>query len=207
MTQTNYRRERTLYLVQLTVLAAILLLLEVTGLGYIKTPGLEFTIMTVPVIVGAIILGPGAGAVLGTIFGLTSFWQALSGKSAFGAMLMNMNPVGAFVTTVPTRILMGLLCGLIYLFLKNRLRHKTIQYTLASLAGALLNTVLFMSMLLLFFYQSQLLQGFASQLGTSGPVTFVFAFVGLQGALEALICAVLGTAITQALARSTRKNA
>ncbi len=199
-----YKRERTLYLVRLTVLAVILLILEVTGLGFIKTLGLEFTIMTVPVIVGAMILGPGAGAILGGIFGLTSFWQAVSGKSPFGAMLLNMNPVGAFITTVPTRILVGLLCGLFFLFLRKRLKHKTLSFTLASLSGALLNTALFMGALLLFYYNSEFFQGIARDLGTSSPLTFLFAFVGVQGLLEALICAVLGTAIAQAVAKSAK---
>lgn len=197
-------RTRTLYLVRLSVLAVILLLLEVTGLGYIKTPGLEFTIMTVPVIVGAIVLGPGAGAVLGGVFGFTSFWQAVSGKSLFGVMLLNMNPFGAFVTTVPTRILVGFLCGLFFVFLRKRLKNKILSLTLASLSGALLNTALFMSALLIFYYHSDLFQGITQNLGTKGPLTFLFAFVGVQGMLEALICAVLGTAISQAVATSSK---
>ncbi|NCB06229.1 MAG: ECF transporter S component, partial [Clostridia bacterium] len=60
------------YMVRLAVLVAILFLLEVTGLGLIKTPGLEFTIMQVPVIIGAIVMGPAAGAILGGVFGLIS---------------------------------------------------------------------------------------------------------------------------------------
>ena len=51
-------------MVQLSVLIAIMLLLELTGLGMIKTAGLEITIMLVPVIVGAIVMGPAAGALL-----------------------------------------------------------------------------------------------------------------------------------------------
>ena len=54
-------------MVQLSVLIAILLLLELTGLGMIKTAGLEITIMLVPVIVGAIVMGPAAGALLGGV--------------------------------------------------------------------------------------------------------------------------------------------
>ena len=57
-------------MVQLSVLIAIMLLLELTGLGMIKTAGLEITIMLVPVIVGAIVMGPAAGALLGGVFGL-----------------------------------------------------------------------------------------------------------------------------------------
>ena len=51
-------------MVRLSVLVAIMLLLELTGLGMIKTAGLEITIMLVPVIVGAIVMGPAAGALL-----------------------------------------------------------------------------------------------------------------------------------------------
>lgn len=201
MTQRKTRGQRTLYLAQLAVLTAVLLLLEITGLGFIKTPGLEFTIMTVPVIIGAIMLGPGAGAVLGGVFGLTSFWQAF-GKSAFGVLLLQLNPVGAFITTVPTRVLMGYFCGLIFWLLKRTALPKTVQHLVASTAGALLNTLLFMASLLLFYFHAPLLQDIAVKLGTSSPVAFAFAFVGVQGGLEALICAVLGTAITRGLANS-----
>ena len=60
-------------MVQLSVLIAILLLLELTGLGMIKTAGLEITIMLVPVIVGAIVMGP------------VRCWAAYSASSASGS--------------------------------------------------------------------------------------------------------------------------
>ena len=60
-------------MVRIPVLVAIMLLLELTGLGMIKTAGLEITIFLVPVIVGAIVMGPGAGAFLGGVFGCISF--------------------------------------------------------------------------------------------------------------------------------------
>lgn len=204
MSQIKYSRGRTLYLVRLAVLAVILLILEITGIGYIKTPGIELTILQVPVIVGAIILGPGAGAILGGVFGMTSFWQAVSGKSAFGLMLFNMNPFGAIMTTIPTRILMGFLCGLFFRFLKGRMKSQNLRYILSSLSGALLNTVFFMSMLMLFYYQSNLFQGIAESLGTKSALLFVFAFVGVQGAVEAVVCAVLGSAIIRAVLKSVK---
>lgn len=206
MSNSAYSRSRTLYLVQLAILAAILIFLELTGIGFIKTLGLEFTIMTVPVIIGAIILGPGAGAVLGGIFGLTSFWQAVSGKSPFGVLLLNLDPLGAIMTTIPTRILMGLLCGLIFRALKKRMENVNLPYLIASLSGALLNTVFFMSVLILFYYQSQLLQDISQTLGTKSALTFIFSFVGVQGAIEALISAILGTGISRALSQSARLN-
>lgn len=100
-------------MVQLSVLIAIMLLLELTGLGMIKTAGLEITIMLVPVIVGAIVMGPAAGALLGGVFGLISFWECF-GKSSFGVVLLGINPIYTFLVCVPTRILAGWLCGLAF---------------------------------------------------------------------------------------------
>lgn len=81
MNQETKRTKLSVHdLVQLSVLIAIMLLLELTGLGMIKTAGLEITIMLVPVIVGAIVMGPAAGALLGGVFGLISFWECFGKK-------------------------------------------------------------------------------------------------------------------------------
>ena len=86
----------TTYMVEMALLIAIILIMAFTPIGYIKTFGLEITLIVVPVAVGAVVLGPAAGAILGGVFGLTSFIQCF-GMSAFGAMLLSINPAGTFV--------------------------------------------------------------------------------------------------------------
>jgi uncharacterized membrane protein len=189
------RKTSTGYLVRLAVLAAILLLLEVTGLGMIKTPGLEFTIMQVPVIIGAIVMGPTAGGILGGIFGCISFWECF-GKSQFGVILMGINPFFTFLVCVPTRILMGVCCGWIFKALYRIDKTKLLSFGAASLRGALLNTLFFMTALLALFFHTDYIQGLANGMHV---LAFAVAFVGVQGLLEALICAVAGTAISKAL--------
>lgn len=81
------RSSRTVKLVEMALLVAIILILAFTPLGYIKTLGLEITLIVVPVTIGAIILGPLGGAVLGAVFGITSFIQCF-GMSPFGAVLL-----------------------------------------------------------------------------------------------------------------------
>ena len=62
----------TKQLVEMALLTAIIILLAFTPIGYIRTLGLEITLIVVPVTVGAVTLGPSAGAVLGAVFGITS---------------------------------------------------------------------------------------------------------------------------------------
>ena len=70
-TKTNTSR-RTRYMVELALMIAIIFIMAFTPLGYLKTPGLSITFLTVPVAVGAMILGPKGGAICGFAFGITS---------------------------------------------------------------------------------------------------------------------------------------
>ena len=65
----------------MAILVAIMLIFAYTPLGYLKAGPIEITFMVLPVAIGAIILGPAVGAILGGIFGVTSFIQC------FGAPL------------------------------------------------------------------------------------------------------------------------
>lgn len=184
-------------MVELAVLLAILLMLEITGLGMFKTFGLELTILQIPVILGAIILGPSAGAILGGAFGLLSFWECF-GKSQFGATLLGINPFLTFLVCVPTRILMGWLCGLIFRAMDRKLagtKGDFASYVVASLSGALLNTLFFMTTLCLCFYHTEYIQGFASTLGAGNVLLFIVLFVGVQGLVEAALCTVVGAGV------------
>lgn len=96
-------------LTTLGLLTGVLLLMSVTPLGYFHTFGLDISLMMVPVAIGAMLMGPKAGAWLGLIFGATSFYQAVTGSSAFSTMLFNINPIYAFLLCIPTRVLMGVL--------------------------------------------------------------------------------------------------
>lgn len=75
-------------MVQMAILVAIMLIFAYTPLGYLKAGPIEITFMVLPVAIGAIILGPAVGAILGGIFGVTSFIQCF-GASGFGVLLLD----------------------------------------------------------------------------------------------------------------------
>ena len=191
-------------IVHLAVLIAIIIVMEVTGIGLIKTMGLELTIMHIPVIIGAIILGPTSGAVLGGAFGLLSFLQCVTGKSPFGAVLFGVNPIFTFLVCIPTRMLMGWLCGLIFKALRKPEWSRTVvSFAAAGISGALLNTVFFMTALILLFGQTEFIMGFR---GDMKVVPFVLWFVGVQGLVEAIVAFFTGTVISRALYNFTQKQ-
>ena len=190
--RTNIR-----WLTQLALLVAILLVLNYTPLGYLQIGPLSASLLTVPVAIGAMTMGPTAGAILGGAFGLLSFWECF-GKSQFGATLLGINPFLTFLVCVPTRILMGWLCGLIFRAMDRKLagtKGDFASYVVASLSGALLNTLFFMTTLCLCFYHTEYIQGFASALGAGNVLLFIVLFVGVQGLVEAALCTVVGAGV------------
>ena len=68
------RKMNTRYMATLAMFCGVLLVMGVTGIGFIPLPVIKATTMHIPVILGAVLLGPGAGAVLGGVFGLCSIW-------------------------------------------------------------------------------------------------------------------------------------
>ena len=190
---------KILRLTQLSVLVALLLIFGFTNIGYIKIGVIEITLNIIPVAVGAIVLGPSAGAICGTVFGLTSFWQAVSGMSAFGAMLVNVSPLLTFVLCLVPRILEGLLTGYIFKGLSKVSKSNSIPCAVSGLACPVLNTLMFVGMFILLFGKTDVFASLYGQSAASNIVAFFAWFVGLNGLVEAIAGFVIATAISKAL--------
>lgn len=177
------------------MLAAIIFVMAFTPLGYLKTGGLSITFLMVPVALGAVLFGPGAGAFLGGMFGLTSFIQCF-GLEPFGTTLMGINPFFTVLTCLVPRILTGLLVGYIFRALQKIDKTRLLSYAGACLSGSLLNTLLFMSCLVLFFWNTDFIQGMSAG---ANVFAFVIAFVGINGLVEAISCFIIGTVLAKTL--------
>ncbi len=151
-------------------------------------------------------MGPAAGALLGGVFGLISFWECF-GKSAFGVVLMGINPFLTFLVCVPTRILAGWICGLVFQALRKVDKTRLLSFGAAGLSGALCNTLFFMTTLCLCFYNTDFIQGFVQAMGSANAFLFVIAFVGVNGLVEAIVCFFTGAVIAKAVVFSSGKLA
>ena len=192
------RQTKTVKMAQTAILAAIILVMSFTPLGYLRTAGLEVSLITIPVAIGAMVVGPEAGAFLGLLFGATSFYQCF-GMSPFGAALLGINPFLTFLVCVPTRMLMGWLTGWIFKAVYKLDRSKTASYFIGGLLAAVLNTVFFMGMLMLCFWESAYIQELNAAMGNLSIMAFLVAFVGVNGLLEAPASCILGGIISKAL--------
>lgn len=197
------RSTKTMKMAQMAILIAIVLIMAFTPLGYLKTAGLEISLITIPVAIAAMVLGPKEGAVIGAVFGLTSFYQCF-GMSTFGATLLNINPFLTFLVCVPTRILEGYVAGLIFPWLLKADKTKTIGFFLGGLITAVCNTVLFVGVLLLCFWNTEYIQS----LNAAGANILLFGaiFVGVNGVVEWIATTAAGGVIAKALAKIV-KNA
>lgn len=190
--------KKTITLVQLSLLVAIIVVLTFTPLGYLKMPGLEITFIMIPVVIGAVAMGPTAGLILGLTFGITSLIQCF-GMSQFGSMLLQINPLFTAIVCVVPRALMGWLSGLLAKWLLKTKLPKIVSVVIVSVCGPLMNTVFFMSSLCLFFYNTEYIQGFVEYFGATNPFNFVVLFVGINGLIEAGVSCVVSTAVGRAL--------
>ena len=187
---------KILRLTELGVLLALILLMGFTPIGYIRLGFIEMTIITVPVIVGAIVIDSAAGALLGFVFGMTSFLQCVFGMSAFGVALLEISPLYAFLVCVPTRTLMGWLTGLFFKAIKQ---NNVAGFGITGLVGSLLNTLFFMSAFVGLYWKTPRRQGMEAS--SKGVFGFIIAVVGINGLIEAVACTILAAAICTALTR------
>lgn len=194
MYKTENQKIKTGKMARMSILIAIIIIMTFTPLGYLKIGAVEITFMMIPVVIGAIILGPGAGAFLGGVFGLTSFMQCF-GISPFGTALMGINPIFTFILCMVPRILMGWFAGLIFKALYKIDKTKIISFAVASLSGALLNTVLFVGALILFFGNSSYIRQFGDS-----TIAIIGVLVTVNALVEAIVCLIVGSAVSKALA-------
>lgn len=189
------RRNSTVNLTVTAALAAIIVVMTFTPIGYLNIGIVEITFLTIPVAIGAIICGPGAGALLGGVFGLTSYMQCfgIARPSPFGAALLAINPVATTVLCLVPRILTGLLAGLIFKAFKNK--SGTVSFAVTSLCTGIFNTLFFVIVLLLGFSTESLS---SLQLGDS-MLKIISSLITVNAIIEWAVCLVVGLAVSKAL--------
>ena len=193
------RKRKALHITQNAILAAIIVLMAFTPIGYLQIGVVKMTFIMIPVAVGAITLGEKSGAFLGLVFGITSFAQCF-GLDVFGTTLLGINPVYTLIMCIAPRVLMGYLCGASYKLIARK--KKKFALVFASFLAPVLNTVFFMSLLLLFFGESDYIMGIRNG---AELWPFLVAFVGLNGVMEIVTTTIIAPPVASVIKKATQK--
>lgn len=213
----NNTSKKTLGMVQVALFTAIIFVLAmVPGLGYIPLGVIRATTIHIPVIIGALILGPKKGAILGGAFGLTSFINntlnptitsfvfspilAAEMDGALGAVK------SAIICFVP-RILIGIVAYIVYRLIRKLMKNSSasmvIALACAGVAGSLTNTLLVMNLIYVFFGDAY---ATAREISYQTLYGTILAIIGTNGVPEAIVAGILVTAIGRVFFKSRILN-
>ena len=177
-------------MVGIAVLAALVVVLQLLS-SVIKIGTVSITLTLIPIVVGAAFYGPGAGAILGTVFGLVVYINSATGADYGGNMVFLANPFLCAVVCIGKGTLSGWCAGLVY----------RLAVLLAAITAPVVNTGVFLLGMVLFFQET--LRAWAAG---SALLTYVlFTLTGVNFLVELGLNLVLSPAVST-LIRAIRKT-
>lgn len=208
------RKHDTRWMVSVALMAAIVIVLANTPLGMIQLPIIKATTVHIPVIIGAILLGPLAGGILGGVFGVCSLISNTTAPTllsfAFSPFMSTTGLLGAVKAiwiSVGCRILIGLAAGYLWiLFKKLKMNQKGLQLValaITGFVGSMVNTITVMGSIYILFAQQY---AEAKDVAITAVWGLIMGTVTASGIPEAIAAAILVVVITKVLLKSRLIN-
>lgn len=199
----NKTRKDTRWLTSVALMAAIVILLANTPLGMIQLPIIKATTVHIPVIVGAILLGPLAGAVLGGVFGVCSLISNTMAPtllsfafSPFMSMTGFPGAIKAVWISIGCRIMIGVIAGWFWILMKKLKVNHLIALPVTGFIGSMVNTVFVMGSIYVLLAREY---AQVKNVGVEAVLGLVMGTVTASGIPEAIAAAVLVAVIGKVL--------
>ena len=187
MKPTEKTKISTEKMVLISLFTALVALLSYLG-GFIKIGGLASISLTlIPVVLGAALCGPWAGAWLGGVSGVVFF------MTADAAFWLGLSAFGTVLTVMVKGICAGLAAGYVYKLLEKKNRYAAIMT--AAVVAPVVNTSIFLIGCLIFFIDAVRDMAAGAEMGIGGFL--IVGFVGLNFVFELIV----NIAVAPALAR------
>ena len=202
------------WMVSVALMAAIVILLANTPLGMIQLPIIKATTVHIPVIIGAILLGPLAGAILGAVFGVCSLISNTMAPTllsfAFSPFMSTTGLIGAAKAiwiSVGCRILIGVVSGWLWILFKkikmNKKIYQVIALAITGFVGSMVNTITVMGSIYILFAKQY---AEVKEVAVTAVWGLIMTTVTASGIPEAIAAAILVAAITKVLLKSRLVN-
>ncbi len=197
------QKHDTRWMVSVALMAAIVIVLANTPLGMIQLPIIKATTVHIPVIIGAILLGPSAGAILGGVFGICSLISNTMAPTllsfAFSPFMSTTGIPGALKAiwiSVGCRILIGVAAGWLWIALEKLKVNQLIALPVVGFVGSMVNTVTVMGSIYILF-ASQYAE--AREVAITAVWGLIMGTVTASGIPEAIAAAILVLALGKVL--------
>ncbi len=167
--------QKILRMVEMAMLAAIIIVLQQI---VIPLPGgLTLSLVLVPIVVGAVLFGPAAGAVLGGVFGVVVTFLVMTARAGdLSTMMWVANPAVTALICIVKGVAAGFFAGLTARACKKR---AFVGIVLAAAVAPIVNTGIFLIGMLTVF--REVMMAFAENIGMGGTGVIYFAVVVLVG--------------------------
>ena len=133
----------------LALLIALIVVLQSLGGMIPPIGGFTISLVLIPIVLGAALYGPGAGALLGAAFGVLVIIGCVNGTDVGGQMVFQANPFLCILVVMSKGILAGLCSGLVYRALAPK--NGTLAMVLAAIVCPVVNTGFFVACMWVFF--------------------------------------------------------
>ncbi len=193
------QREKTLRMVQIALLAALEVILT---LWYLPIGTINLNFGLVPIVIAGVCLSPLCGALIGTVSGLVTMFQVISGQSVFYAFLMANNPVAACVLCVVKTAAAGYVAGLVYRILTKNGKHQVLGSISAAVLCPALNTGIFALGMLTVFAADLVADPVISTWGGNVFAIVFLALIGVNFFVELALSLVVCPVITRTLLKT-----
>ena len=199
----NQKKHDTRWMVCVALMAAIVIVLANTPLGMIQLPIIKATTVHIPVIIGAILLGPKAGAILGFVFGMCSLISNTMAPTllsfAFSPFMSTTGIPGALKAiwvSVGCRMLIGIVAGWLWILFSKLKVNQTISLPIVGFLGSMVNTVAVMGSIYFLFAQQY---AEAKEVAITAVWGLIMGTITASGIPEAIAAAVLVLALGKVL--------
>lgn len=189
------QKHDTRWMVSVALMAAIVVVLANTPLGMIQLPIIKATTVHIPVILGAILFGPSAGAILGGVFGICSMISNTMAPTllsfAFSPFMSMSGVPGALKAiwiSVGCRILIGVVAGWLWIGLEKVNLNQALSLPIVGFVGSMVNTVAVMGSIYVLLAKQY---ADAMEVGVTAVWGLIMGTVTASGIPEAVAAGVL----------------
>lgn len=186
-------------MVGIAVLMALVVVMQFITSAIPPIGGFSISLVLIPIVIGATLFGPEAGAILGATFGVVVTANCISGADVGGSMVFQANPALCILVVLGKGILAGLASGFVFRALKGKSAYTAML--IAAIVCPIVNTGVFIACMFAFFID--VLQSWAAGADVVG---YVITGLVLANFVPELIINIIFTPVSHRLVREAQRK-